>query len=179
MEAAQRVCPFCGEPPGAGVFCDACGRSLADVQRLPTRAQWEAGAPAADSSERDTDNRPPAERCAEATQAFLAAMEAAGRPGAEELPTPRESMLRRAPRVHGWIVRPVQRDDDVKPRRYTPGLLLSVDGAYHRLDNELRGFGQRDFPRYEHTVAPEPLPEPPADTRLPGELRALLAAHGL
>ena len=42
--ATVRVCPFCGEPPGTGVFCAACGRNLAAVERLPTRAEWEAGA---------------------------------------------------------------------------------------------------------------------------------------
>ena len=65
----ERVCPFCGEPPGAGVFCAACGRNLAHVERLPTRAwEWEgAGDPAA------------------ATAEFLAAMVAAGNPGAERL----------------------------------------------------------------------------------------------
>src|SRR3954451_14235540 len=73
MPADTRVCPFCGEPPGEGVFCAACGRNLASVDRLPTRAEWEvAGAP---------DDRPLAERCEEATAAFLAAMHAAGDPG--------------------------------------------------------------------------------------------------
>ena len=71
--ADARVCPHCGEPPGEGVFCAACGRNLASVDRLPTRAEWEvAGA---------QDDRPLAERCEEATAAFLAAMHAAGDPG--------------------------------------------------------------------------------------------------
>ena len=43
MSADTRVCPFCGEPPGTGVFCAACGRNLATVEQLPTRAEWEAG----------------------------------------------------------------------------------------------------------------------------------------
>jgi hypothetical protein len=176
MEPEERVCPFCGEPPGEGMFCAACGRSLAAVDRLPTRAQWEAEADAAAAA---NDDRPVGARVAEATTAFLAAMEAADRPGVQELPAPSRSMLRRAPRVRGWIVRPVERDDDVSPRRYASGLLLSVDGAYHQLDSELRGFGQRDFPQYHHTVAAEPLPEPPAGERLPRELAAVLREHGV
>jgi hypothetical protein len=176
MEPDERVCPFCGEPPGPAMFCAACGRSLAGVDRLPTRAEWEAEADAAAAA---TDDRPVADRVAQATAAFLAAMEAAGRPGVQQLPTPSRSMLRRAPRVSGWVVRPVDRNDDVTPRRYAPGLLLGVDGAYHQLDSELRGFGQRDFPQYHHTVGAEPLPDPPAGERLPRELAAVLREHGL
>jgi uncharacterized Zn finger protein (UPF0148 family) len=72
VAADARVCPHCGEPPG-GVFCAACGRNLATVERLPTRAEWEiAGV---------QDDRSLADRCAEATAAFLAAMHAAGDPG--------------------------------------------------------------------------------------------------
>jgi hypothetical protein len=40
MEPAERVCPFCGEPPGVGVFCAACGRNLGAVDRLPRRSEW-------------------------------------------------------------------------------------------------------------------------------------------
>src|SRR6478672_10198778 len=47
MATTERVCPYCGEPPGPGVFCAACGRNLAAVEQLPTRAEWEAGATAA------------------------------------------------------------------------------------------------------------------------------------
>ena len=65
----ERVCPYCGAPPG-GVFCASCGRNLASVERLPTRAEWELTTVA--------DDRPLADRCAEATAAFLAAMNAAG-----------------------------------------------------------------------------------------------------
>jgi hypothetical protein len=158
------------------MFCAACGRSLAGIDRLPTRAQWEAETDAAAAA---ADARPVADRVSDATAAFLAAMEAAGRPGMQELPTATRSMLRRAPRVQGWVVRPVDRDDDVSPRRYASGLLLSIDGAYHQLDSELRGFGQRDFPQYHHTVGADPLPEPPAGDRLPRELAAFLREHGL
>jgi hypothetical protein len=46
------------------------------------------------------------------------------------------------------------------------------------LDSELRGWGQRDFPVYHHTVQPDPV-EPPADGRLAGELEAVLRANGV
>ena len=42
-EATERVCPFCGEPPGGSAFCTACGRNLTSVERLPTRARVGAG----------------------------------------------------------------------------------------------------------------------------------------
>ena len=89
MASTERVCPYCGEPPGPGAFCAACGRNLAAVERLPTRAEWEADAtavlaPAAGLS------RPagPALSPAEATGAFLDAMRAAGNPGTTKLPMP-------------------------------------------------------------------------------------------
>ena len=41
VEPEARVCPHCGEPPGEGVFCAACGCNLAAIDRLPTRAEWE------------------------------------------------------------------------------------------------------------------------------------------
>jgi hypothetical protein len=80
--------------------------------------------------------------------------------------------------VSGWIVRPVDREDFEDEKRYEPGLVLSVEGAFHVLDSELRGWGQRNFPVYHHTVQPDPL-EPPADARLAGELEAVLRANGL
>ncbi|HMJ32900.1 MAG TPA: hypothetical protein VK501_03195 [Baekduia sp.] len=174
MDSGARVCPFCGEPPGVGVFCAACGRNLAQVERLPTRAQWEAGEPSAAAD--DAPARPLADRCAEATGAFLAAMHAAGDPGVVETPVASRAMLRRVPKVEGWVVRPVDRDDDAVPRRYAPGLVLAVDGRFHRLDSELRGWGQRDFPQYHHTVGEEAV-DPPVQERLIDELAALLRDH--
>jgi hypothetical protein len=168
MESGARVCPFCGEAPGIGVFCVACGRNLAAVEQLPTREEWEA--------ETAVDPRPLAERCAEATAAFLTAMHAAGDPGASPMPVPSRSTLRRAPKVNGWVVRPVDRDDESSPRRYEPGLFLSTDGHFHRLDSELRGFGQRDFPVYHHTIGLDPI-DMPADERLIEELAAVLREH--
>jgi hypothetical protein len=47
-----------------------------------------------------------------------------------------------------------------------------------RLHSELRGWGQRDFPHYHHTVEPDPIDMPVAE-RLIGELATLLRTHGL
>jgi hypothetical protein len=160
------VCPFCGEPPGGGVFCAACGRNLAAVERLPTAAERAAEAAASE------------EEAAAAVAAFLAAMGAAGNPGTKEIPSGKPTAFRRAPRVTGWVVRPVDREDFEGPKRYEPGLLLTVEGRFHQLDNELRGWGQRDFPRYEHSVSAEPV-EPPLEGRLVAELAAVRAANGL
>ena len=174
----ERVCPFCGEPPGAGVFCAACGRNLGAVERLPSRAEWEASrdepAPAAVVA----DDGSLADRCAAATAAFLAAMRAAGCPGTTKTPKQKAELLRRAGRAEGWVVRAVDRDDEASPRRYEPGLVLTTDGDWYQLDNILRGYGTRDFPSYEHKVGAEPV-EPPVDGRLPGELAAVLREHGV
>jgi hypothetical protein len=167
MSSETRVCPFCGERPGDGSFCTACGRNLTAVERLPTRAEWEADAAAAPEDV--------AQRCAEATASFLAAMHAAGDPGAREWSMPTKA-FRRTRRVRGWVVRPVDREDFEGPKRYEPGLVLSVDGDFHRLDSELRGWGQRDFPHYHHTVSADRI-APPAEPRLPAELARLLEAH--
>jgi hypothetical protein len=169
VDPSTRVCPHCGEPPGAGVFCAACGRNLADVARLPTAAEWAAG------GAEDTGSL--ATRVAHATTEFLEAMRAAGNPGAGELPCGKPSTFRRAPRLLGWIVRPVEREDFAKPTRYEPGLVLTVDGRFHRLDSELRGWGQRDFPQYHHTASADPVEVPP-EQRLLDELAAVRAANG-
>ena len=170
VEAEARVCPHCGEPPGEGVFCAACGRNLAVIDRLPTRAEWEI--------EGTQDDRPLADRCAEATAAFLSAMHAAGDPGTKTTAMSGGSGFRRRKRVEGWIVRAVDRDEHLPPKRYESGLVLSVEGAFHTLDNEVRGYGTRDFPAYEHTVSPEAV-EMPVEARLIAELGAVLAANGL
>ena len=168
VDSDPRVCPHCGEPPGEGVFCAACGRNLSAVDRLPTRAEWEIAG--------TQDDRPLADRCAEATAAFLAAMHAAGDPGTKR--TPLSAPPGRRPPVEGWVVRAVDRDEHLPPKRYEPGLVLTVEGAFHQLDNELRGYGTRDFPSYEHTVAPEPVAMP-IEARLIAELGSVLAANGL
>ncbi len=38
--AETRVCPGCGSPAGAEVFCSTCGLNLSNVVRLPTQDQW-------------------------------------------------------------------------------------------------------------------------------------------
>jgi hypothetical protein len=172
VDPSTRVCPFCGDPPGVGVFCAACGRNLAGVERLPTSAEWSG--PAA----HDPRAEPLATRAADATAAFLEAMRGAGNPGVTEIPVGKPSAFRRAPRLLGWVVRPVEREDFERPTRYEPGLVLSVDGAFHRLDSELRGWGQRDFPAYHLTASPDRV-EPPLEERLIDELAAVRAAHGV
>jgi hypothetical protein len=175
MDPATRVCPFCGEPPGAALFCAACGRNLAAVEQLPTRAEWEATRPPEHGGAEGT----PEQRCADATAAFLAAMHAAGDPGVTRTPKARQKALGRTGHVDGWVVRPVDRDEeDLRTGRYVPGFVLTIEGDYHRLDSEVRGWGQRDFPRYFHTVSPEPV-EPPVDDRVIDELAAVLREHGL
>jgi hypothetical protein len=165
-----RVCPHCGEPPGSGVFCQACGRNLADVEQLPTREEWEAArAPA------EVDSRPPSE----VTAAFLQAMGAAGNPGTTDFPLAVKGRpFKRTPKASGWVVRPVDREDFEGPKRYEPGLVLTVEGEFHLLDSELRGWGQRNFPVYHHTLQPDPI-EPPADGRLTGELETVLRENGV
>jgi hypothetical protein len=174
MESAARVCPFCGDPPGPGMFCASCGRNLAGVERLPTRAEWDAERGGA--SEDDAGSL--ADRCAAATAAFLAAMHAAGNPGRTSIPVARRPAFGRTPKVEGWIVRAVDRDDEVKPRRYEPGLVLSLDGTFHGLDNVVRGWGQRNFPQYHHTVSDDPVATP-VEARLIDELSAVLRANGI
>ena len=171
------MCPFCGEPPGDGVFCIACGRNLAAVERLPTRAEWATR----ESAPVDGAAAPPHdERAAQAVAAFLAAMRAAGCPGTTRTPMPeaKPGLLRRTPQAEGWVVRPVVWDDPEWPRRHEPGLFLTTEGTFHRLDSEVRGWGQRNFPVFHDTAGAEPVPTP-ADERLIEDLTALLAEHGV
>jgi hypothetical protein len=166
----MRVCPFCGRPPGAGVFCEACGRNLSAVERLPTAEEWEAGGGSA-GAEVAVDP-------AAALAAFLAAMHDAGDPGATEFPAGKPSgLLGRTKQVRGWVVRAVDREDFEGPKRYEPGLVLTVDGAFHQLDSEVRGWGQRDFPTFHHTASAEPI-DAPLEPRLVAELNAVRAANG-
>jgi hypothetical protein len=175
MAAEERVCPFCGEPPGVAVFCAACGRNLSAVEQLPTRAEWSAARPAA-------DDRPLTERCAEATAAFLAAMHAAGDPGATATPITGKSGFWKAPTLRGWTLRAVERDPDAEEiedlKRYEPGLMLSTEGAFHRIDSEVKGWGQRDFPHFHDSVDGDPI-EMPVQERLIDELAAVLRDCGV
>jgi len=175
VDPSTRVCPFCGDPPGVGVFCVACGRNLADVARLPTSAEYKGGA-AHDPSQGAAGSL--VTRAADATAAFLEAMRAAGNPGVAEIPIGKPSSFRRTRRLRGWVVRPVDREDFEKPARYQPGLVLTVEGRFHRLDNELRGWGQRDFPHYHHTASPDPI-DLPLEARLLDELAEVRAANGV
>ncbi len=176
MDADERVCPFCGRPPGGGIFCSACGRNLGAVERLPTRSEWQderQGGIGADAAAGSL-----AVRCADATAAFLAAMREAGNPGATKMPMSKASALRRAGSAHAWVLRPVDREDFDEPRRYEPGLLLTIEGRFHLLDSELRGWGQRTFPHYHHTVRLHAI-DMPVEERLISELATVLSAHGL
>jgi hypothetical protein len=175
VDPSKRVCPFCGDPPGVGLFCAACGRNLADVARLPSSKEWIGQVPHGPSAGA-TDSL--ATRAADATADFLEAMRAAGDPGAVEIPVGKRPAFRRTPRLRGWVVRPVAREDFGEQRRYEPGLVLTVEGRFHRLDSELRGWGQRDFPTYVHTASPDPF-DPLLDERLLAELSALRAANGV
>ena len=169
MASTDRVCLYCGEPPGPGVFCAACGRNLAAIERLPTRAEWEARvgtAPAAATG--SPPATAPARSPAEATGAFLDAMRAAGNPGTTKLPmpdAPKEGLLRRTPDAQGWVVRRVVWDDRDDPKHHQPGLLLTTGGTYHRIDSQIRGWGQRNFPVFYDTAAAGAM-DPPDDGRL-------------
>ena len=150
------------------MFCEACGRNLGDVEQLPTREEWQAAQAPADSRS-----------AAEATADFLQAMRAVGSPGTSEFPLAvKVGPFKRTPKATGWVVRPVDREDFEGPKRYEPGFFLTVEGEFHLLDSELRGWGQRNFPAYHHTVQPDPV-EPPADGRLAGELQAVLRENGV
>jgi hypothetical protein len=165
VDPSTRVCPFCGERPGEGVFCAACGRNLASVERLPTAAEWSA-------PEQDLEAR-----VADVRAELLEALRTAGEPGAKAVQEGEPRAFGRVRRVRGWVVRPVDREDFEEPRRYEPGLLLTVDGEFRQLDSELRGWGQRDFPHYHLKASPDPV-EPPAERRLLDELAALRATLG-
>jgi hypothetical protein len=188
MTSTERVCLYCGEPPGAGVFCAACGRNLTAIERLPTRAEWEAGVGGVLSAAADPEPAAAAAPSpssfsvtpAEATAGFLDAMRAAGNPGTTKLPVPdgpKEGFFRRTPEAEGWVVRPVVWDDRDQPTRHAPGLLLTTGGTYHRINSQIRGWGQRNFPVFFDTAAAEAL-EPPEDGRLPADLYAVLREHG-
>jgi hypothetical protein len=99
-----------------------------------------------------------------AVREFLDAMRAAGNPGTVDVRRGKPRVFR-TPQVTGWIVLPVEREDFEQPRRYEPGLFLTVEGTFHQLDSDLRGYGQRDFPRYELHVAQDPT-DPPPDERI-------------
>jgi hypothetical protein len=151
MDPETRVCPFCGRPPGPGMFCEGCGRNLAGIERLPTAGELTAPTPVSLQT---------------AIRDFLETMRAAGNPATVEIQRGKRRAFGRTPRLTGWIVVPVDREDFDAPRRYEPGVVLSVDGTLHRLDSELRGWGQRDFPYYEHRVSADPIELPATEDLL-------------
>jgi hypothetical protein len=156
------------------VFCAACGRNLAAVQQLPTRGAWEREFAAT----RDPAGSPPTASVADAVAAFLAAMHAAGDPGATNVARAEPGFLGRTRHARGWVVRAVDRGEDDSPTPYEPGLFITVDGRLHRLDSATRGLGQRTPVRYVDIVGPEVV-EPTQQERLAGELAAVLRANGL
>jgi hypothetical protein len=155
-------------------------KSRAGGDAAPTRQEARAEAAPAGRAARaeaaPTGDPALAARCADATAAFLAHMRAAGNPGTETFSTPKPSAFKRARRLEAWVLWPVDREDFARPRRYEPGLLLTVDGDFHRLDSELRGWGQRNFPYYQHTASLEPV-EMPVGERLLTALDAARAQH--
>jgi hypothetical protein len=161
MDPGTRVCPFCGFPPGPGVFCESCGRNLSAVEQLPTASELVAARTPAEPADVQT-----------AVRLFLDAMGAAGNPGTVEIDRGKPRAFGRTPRLTGWIVVPVDREDFATPRHYEPGVVLSVDGTFHRLDSDLRGWGQRDFPQYQQRVSSDPV-ELPADADLLAALARL------
>jgi hypothetical protein len=170
MESDARVCPFCGERPGVGTFCDACGRNLAALEQLPTRAEWELEPSPSPTAASGTL----ADRCTAATESFLAAMRAAGNPGATKAPLSGGPGLRLTRRPHAWVLRPVGRENaDPLHYEYEPGLLLTTEGRFHRLESEVRGWGQARFPRYVDTATSDPI-DMPVEERLIEELATVL-----
>jgi hypothetical protein len=154
MDADARVCPFCGEAPGEGVFCAACGRNLGEVEQLPTRAEWERG------RENGGAPEPPEPGPGVGIEAFLAAMHAAGDPGVAKLPRTEPGFLGRKQHVQGWIVRDA-------------GVFVTVDGRLHRLERSTQGINYIRGPAYIELVGRE------ADEDVATHLAALLREHGL
>ena len=160
-------------PSAAALPAPGCSARRAGATSPPSSAsrraeEWEAGGDAGAAVAVDP---------AAAVAAFLAAMHDAGDPGATDFPAGKPSLLGRTKQVRGWVVRAVDREDFEGPKRYEPGLVLTVDGAFHQLDSELRGWGQRDFPTFHHTASAEPI-DAPLEPRLVAELDAVRAANG-
>jgi hypothetical protein len=159
VDPDARVCPFCGELPGAGVFCAACGRNLSDVEQLPTRRTWEGAA-----AESDDPPSPPASAAA-GVAGFLAAMHAAGDPGATKMRRAEPGFLGRTQHVHGWVLRAASRGE--------PGLFLTVDGSLHRLDSVTRGIDFRG------TLDMDVVGRESTEAASAAELAAVLRANGI
>ena len=76
------------------------------------------------------------------------------------------------------MLRRVHRQPDDDSNRYEPGLVLTIEGHFHRLESEVRGWGQRDYPRYVDHAAPDAI-ELPLDARVIAELDAVLHENGV
>ena len=167
VAADERVCPHCGELPGgvhrgeegSGCLGAAVGERpvVRDGRQLPLRPGREP-----------FDGREVAPA--------RGAEDAAGNPGTTKTLIAGSGWRRR--HLEGWVVRAVDRDENLPPQRYESGLVLSLDGAFHVLDNQARGYGTRDFPAWEHTVSSDPVAMP-TEARLIADLAAVLAANGL
>lgn len=125
----------------------------------------------------DAGAQPAGRPADEAAAAFLAAMGAAGNPGAARTPLAKPGAFGRTRHVHGWVVRPVEREDpEADANRYEPGLFLTTGGSFHRLDSTARGWGQREGLRFSDIVGPE-IADLPVDDGLLEDLAALRRAH--
>jgi hypothetical protein len=173
VDPGARVCPFCGELPGAGVFCAVCGRNLGGVQRLPTRGAWDDER----AAKPDPDPLSPSAGAVDSVAGFLAAMHGAGDPGTVKMPRAEPGFLGRTQHVHGWVVRAVDGGRDDPPGRTVPGLLLTVDGHLHRLDRVTRGLRYSEA-TYMDVVGPEVVERVDA-ARLASELAAVLRVNRL
>ena len=72
------------------------------------------------------------------------------------------------------MLRQVHREnEDPLHYAYQPGLLLTTEGRFHRLESEVRGWGQARFPRFLDTPHPDPI-EMPVEERLIEELADVL-----
>jgi hypothetical protein len=56
--------------------------------------------------------------------------------------------------------------------------VLDTEGAFHVLDSQIRGWGQRNFPVFHDTARAEPVAMP-VEERLIAALDALRAEHGV
>ena len=158
MASTERVCPYCGEPPGPGVFCAACGRNLAAVERLPTRAEWEADATAVLAPAAG----PVAARGARARRRPRRPARSSTRCARPATPGRRSCRCPTPPRRASCAARRRWRDGScgrssgttaTTPGTTSPGSSSTTGGTYHRIDSQIRGWGQRNFPVFYDTAA--------------------------
>ena len=102
------------------MFCEACGRNLAAVERLPSAEEWEAGGGAAGAEEAGGSGAEVAVDPAAAVAAFLAAMHDAGDPGATDFPAGKPSLLGGRGGVVGGGGWAADREGSEGPKRAEP-----------------------------------------------------------